>query len=153
MHFYHQQNVFCNPPNQFRTLGEIAAPSVLPHRMEPVETMDDNSEPMFDDKFSVPTWSGSEDLSSSQSSQPDGPPDVVIIDPHENPVVLLNVDSMQKTFGISYTTIHAIATKLAKMLNDIQAPKTMYASILKNGAAKPMGRAIILFHVMTIKTP
>ena len=61
------------------------------------------------------------------------PPPVVLLNPHDDPVVPPNVDSMQKTFGISYTTAHAIETKLAKMLNDIQAPKTMYASILKWG--------------------
>jgi hypothetical protein len=34
---------------------------------------------------------------------------------------------------MSYTSAHVIETKLAKMLNDIQAPKQMYSSILKWG--------------------
>lgn len=133
MHFYHQQNVFCNPPNQFRTLGEMASPSMLPDRMDPLESTDEDNEPIFEDEFSVPPWSGSEDLSSSQSLQSNGPPPLVLINPHDNPEMLPTVDSMQTTFGISYTTAHSIETKLAKMLNDIQAPKTMYASILKWG--------------------
>ncbi len=133
MHFYHQQNVFCNPPNQFCTLGEMASPSMLPDRMDPLESTDEDNEPIFEDEFSVPPWSGSEDLSSSQSLQSDGPPPLVLINPHDNPEMLSTVDSMQTTFGISYTTAHSIETKLAKMLNDIQAPKTMYASILKWG--------------------
>ena len=132
MHFYHQQNVFCNPPNQFRTNGEIATPSVLPRRMDPLEGLEDDSEPQFDD-FSVPAWSESEDFSGSQSSQSEPLPPVVFINPHDNAVVPPDVDTMQKTFGISYTTAHAIETKLAKMLNDIQAPKTTYPSILKWG--------------------
>jgi hypothetical protein len=44
-----------------------------------------------------------------------------------------NVDSLTSKFGMSYTTAHVIETKLAKMLNDIQAPKTMYAAILQWG--------------------
>ena len=132
MHFYHQQNVFCNPPNQFRTSGEIATPSVLPRRMDPLDALEDDSEPEFDE-FSFPAWSGSDGGSGSQSSLSETPPPVVFINPNDNPVVPPDVDRMQKTFGISYTTAHAIETQLAKMLNDIQAPKTMYASILKWG--------------------
>ena len=41
-----------------------------------------------------------------------------------------DIDALNSQFGMSYTTAHIIETKLAKMLNDIQAPKTMYASIL-----------------------
>ena len=50
----------------------MATRSVLPTHMDPVEAMEDDSEHKFDDF--PPVWSGSEDLSSSQSSQPDGPP-------------------------------------------------------------------------------
>ena len=134
MHFYHQKNVFCNPPNQFRTLGEIAVPSVLPLHMDAEEdSMDDDSDPNLFDDFSVPVWSGSEHSSISSSSSSDGGRNDVVVNPNSNPMVPPNVDSMNKTFGISYTTAHAIETKLAKMLNDIQAPKTMYSSILKWG--------------------
>ena len=114
MHFYHQQNVFCNPPNQFRTVGGLATPSMLPTRMEPVDDIDEDSEHQFDD-FPDPVWSGSENGSSSKT-RPDRPPPVVYINTPETPLVAPNVDAMQQTFGISYTTAHAIETKLAKML-------------------------------------
>ena len=44
-----------------------------------------------------------------------------------------DVDALNSQFGMSYTTAHVIEIKLAKMLNDIQAPRTMYASILQWG--------------------
>ena len=112
MHFYHQKNVFCNPPNQFRTLGEIAVPSVLPLHMDAEEdSMDDDSDPNLFDDFLAPVWSGSEHSSTSSSSSSDGPPNDVLVNPNSNPMVPPNVDSMNKTFGISYTTTHAIETK------------------------------------------
>jgi hypothetical protein len=102
--------------------------------MAPVGAMAEgmcDSQHMFDE-FSAPILSCSEDLADSQPSQSDGPPSsMVSVNPLQNNLVVAppNVDSMHKTFGISYTTAHDIETKLAKMLNDIQAPKTIYASI------------------------
>ncbi len=45
--------------------------------------------------------------------------------------ILPHVDWWAKGFGLSYTDAQLIETKLLKMLNDIQAPKYMYSSMLK----------------------
>ena len=87
MHFYHQQNVFCNPPNQFCTVGEeLATPSVLPTRMDPADDIDEDSEHQFDD-FSDPVWSDSEDVSSSKT-------------PHDRPPPLWCLLILKKTLGL-----------------------------------------------------
>lgn len=44
-----------------------------------------------------------------------------------------NIDAFKTKFGMVYTTAYVIKPKLAKILNDIQAPKTMYLSILQWG--------------------
>ena len=132
MHFYHQDNVFCNPPERLRTGGEVEFPSYLPEMLEPLSS---NSEATSVTNFgepddaSVPCWSGSDDASTTVIHSDGGPPSVVEVDTNAAP----NVDAVKTKFGISYTTAHVIETKLAKMLNDLQAPKTMYASILQWG--------------------
>ena len=104
--------------------GEVIFPSHLPEMLAPLS---DNSEASTSDDFgeqhddSAPCWSV--DGSGSGAS---GPPSVVHVGNTAEP----SIDAVNNKFGLSYATAHAvIETKLAKMLNDIQAPKTMYASI------------------------
>jgi hypothetical protein len=55
MHFYHQENSFCNPPEQFRTNAEMEYPSVLPQQMPPLPPqLVDASENEND--YDVPCW-------------------------------------------------------------------------------------------------
>jgi hypothetical protein len=132
MHFYHQDNFFCNPPERLRTGGEVIFPSHLPERLEPLS---ENSEVSAADDFgkqeddSTPCWSVDGDESVSVGCLDGGPPSVVHVGNTAEP----NIDTVNTKFGLSYTTAHVIETKLATMLNDIQAPKTMYASILQWG--------------------
>ena len=130
MHFYHQNNVFCNPPEMLRTGGEVIFPSHLPDMLDPLS---ENSEGSDADDFgklddnSTPCWSTTGDGSDAAAGLVVGPPSVVHLGNTAQP----NIDAVNNKFGLSYTTAHVIETKLAKMLNDIQAPKTMYASILQ----------------------
>ena len=80
--------------------------------MDPADDIDEDSEHQFDD-FPDPVLPDSENGSSSETPH-DRPPPVGYINTPENPVVAPNVDAMQQTFGISYTTAHAIETKLCK---------------------------------------
>ena len=132
MHFYHQDNFFCNPPERLRTGEEVIFPSHLPERLEPLS---ENSEVSTADNFgqqdndSTPCWSVDDNKSVVVGRFDGGPPSVVHVGNTAEP----NIDAVNTKFGLSYTTAHVIETQLAKMLNDIQAPKTMYASILQWG--------------------
>jgi hypothetical protein len=133
MHFYHQNNVFCHPPDQLRTQGEIDFPMYFPPELPPLSphlsASSANNFAMNDDGSSN-CWSSSNNGDATQNFGDDvGPPMEVYADDLVPP----NVDSMTSKFGMSYTTAHVIETKLAKMLNDIQAPKSMYAAILQCG--------------------
>ena len=132
MHFYHQDNVFCNPPEGFRTNVEIEFPLYLPPEMPPLSS-DSNNVPdksvASDGKATTPCWSvGGNESTNEVTGHADLPSEVNI-----DNVCIPNIDIMGTKFGMSYTTAHVIETKLAKMLNDIQAPKTMYCSILQWG--------------------
>jgi hypothetical protein len=133
MHFYHQNNVFCHPPDQLRTQGEIDSPVYFPPEMPPLSPHSNASAGnnfAMNDEDSSNCWSSS-NISNATLNLGDnvGPPMEVYADE----LAPSNVDSMTSKFGISYTTAHVIETKLAKMLNDIQAPKSMYAAILQWG--------------------
>jgi hypothetical protein len=52
---------------------------------------------------------------------------------HVNNITQPDVDALKSKFGMSYTSTYVIKTKLAKMLNHIQAPKQMHSSFLKWG--------------------
>jgi hypothetical protein len=128
MHFYHQENSFCNPPERFRTNAEMAYPYVLPQQMPPLplQSLESSVNINNDD---APCWSVEDGDSGVQDIGMGGPPAIVNV----NHISAPDVDALQAKFGMSYTSAHVIETKLAKMLNDIQAPKQMYSSILKWG--------------------
>ena len=132
MHFHHQNNVFCNPPERLRTHAEVVFPSHLPEHLPPLsihsQTSSVNNYSDADDN-SMLCCSASEHSEAENSDKIYGPPLTVNVDTVPAP----DVDALNSHFGMSYTTAHVIETKLAKMLNDIQAPKTMYASILQWG--------------------
>jgi hypothetical protein len=56
MHFYHQENLFWNPPEWFRTNAEIEFPAVLPKKMPvlPPTSVDSSDQNKADD---APCWS------------------------------------------------------------------------------------------------
>jgi hypothetical protein len=128
MHFYHQENLFCNPPEQFRTNAELEFPHVLPKKMPPLPPTSADSSHQ-DEAVDEPCWSVDDGESDSLDNNVAGLPGVVHVDNSTAP----NGDSLKRKFGMSYTAAHVTETKLAKMLNDIQAPKSMYSSILKWG--------------------
>ena len=69
MHFYHQDNVFCNPPEGFRTNVEIEFPSYLPPELPPLLS-DSNNGPdksvVSDSNATMPCWSVGVDESTNE---------------------------------------------------------------------------------------
>ena len=59
----------------------------------------------------------------------DGPLHMLYVDNMDQ----TNVDVLSTNFGMLYTNAHVIESKLAKMLNGILAPQSMYAYILQLG--------------------
>jgi hypothetical protein len=132
VYFYHQNNVFCNPPESLCTSGEVVFSTHLPEIMHHLSANSDLSSAAdfgFQNNNSMPCWSASRDGSGDVGRWDAGPPSMAHVDNLADP----NVEALNTKFGLSYSTSHAIETKLVKMLNDIQAPKTMYASILHWG--------------------
>ena len=130
MHFYHQDNVLCNPRDCFQTNSELTHPTILPLQVDPgvASTRGLDANDCTNNWETFPCWSDDDDEDVINASTIAG--DNVIT---EMPLFVPDVDSVQHTLGIAFTNAHAIETQLAKMLNDIQAPKSMYTSILKWG--------------------
>jgi hypothetical protein len=79
----------------------------------------------MNDDGSSNCWSSSNSDNATLDPGDDaGPPLEIYADDMAPP----NVDSITTKFGMSYPTAHVIETKLAKMLNDIQAPNSSMGS-------------------------
>jgi hypothetical protein len=79
------------------------------------------------DKFSIPVWLDGDSLPNEVGTVDGNNPDCVPVLGNADPLVNCTL----KGFGLSFTDAQPVETKLLKMLNDIQAPKYMYSSILK----------------------
>ena len=105
MHFYHQNNVFCHPPNQLRTQGEIDYPVYFPPELPPLSPQNSASSAddfAMNDDGSSNCWSSSNNSDTTHSLGDDvGPPMEVYADELAPP----NVDSMTSKFGISYLSL------------------------------------------------
>jgi hypothetical protein len=129
LHFHNSNNLFCNPSPQYRTTTEQTFTFKLPPNQEPC---DDTSKHLGtdlgeDDDTSFPCWSdGDSNSVDGLSSEDVGDPlNVHVNDGHP-------ADKKKTTgFGLAYTDAQYVETKLAKILNDIQAPKFVYSSVLK----------------------
>jgi hypothetical protein len=130
LHFRNQMNMFCNPSPQFRTEKEEALPFELASDDE--SNGDDSDEGVSDfgdasDEVPFACWSDDDSGSSDEFSDDASP--VVYDDSSGFPEPPNVVESTG--FGLAYTDAQYIETSLAKMMNDIQAPKSTYAMILK----------------------
>ncbi len=129
LHFHNSNNLFCNPSPQYRTRTEQTFTFKLPPNQEPCNDTSkhlgtDHGE---DDDTSFPCWSdGDSNSVDGLSSEDVGDPlNAHVNDGHP-------ADKKKTTgFGLAYTDAQYVETKLAKILNDIQAPKFVYSSVLK----------------------
>jgi hypothetical protein len=134
LHYHHAKNLFCNPNPHYQTTAEEAICFDLPPLSSNEDIEEDESqqepdgeEPEYDD-LSIPVWSDGASVDDDSQTAED---DITL-----NGVSVPGSSSSAGTrksngFGLSFTDAQRVETKLLKMLNDIQAPKYMYSSILK----------------------
>jgi hypothetical protein len=125
--------MFCNPNPHFQTIAEQSINFELPpeHFIEQVEAGESKQESNDDDveydKLSISVWSDGKNLPNEVGIVEGKNPDGVMTPGNVDPLVNCTL----KVFGLLFTNAQHVETKLLKMLNDIQAPKYMYLSILK----------------------
>jgi hypothetical protein len=132
-HYHKAGNMFCNPHPDYQTVAEESTNLELPpassnEESEPGESDSEcNSDSAEYDDISVAVWS--DDDSASETDDSIDPN--VLDDASSHDTVDPPVNRPVKGFGLSFTDAQRVETSLLKMLNDIQAPKYMYSSVLK----------------------
>jgi hypothetical protein len=134
LHYHNSNNLFCNPSPHYRTETE---------QTFTFELVSNNPEEEHHKEFPGSGGGACKDGEDTVSSFPcwsvgDSKSDDVISLGIDNELGIANVtenppiDVEPNTgFGLAYTDAQYIETKLAKILNDIQAPKFVYSNILQ----------------------
>jgi hypothetical protein len=107
MNFYHQDNVLCNTPEQFRTSNvEVEFLLVLPRQMPllPPKCVGLSD---ADNDYYVPCWLVKDGESDADAIGIGGPPHVVHVDNTNEP----DIDVLKFKFGMLYTSAHVIETR------------------------------------------
>lgn len=126
LHFRNSNNYFCNPLGQYRTDAEHSYTLDPPPQYDSeTESLEKEENDVDCEDTSYACWSNGEDNLGDVSLLAQSANDMVAL-----PDNLPSDDVSPTGFGLSYTNAQYVETSLAKLLNEIQAPKFMYSKVL-----------------------